>query len=119
MSSRRVSGSLQSRASEALRCGQIMANRGQVSGSSIGSSSSGRAPARIRWTTCRASPLLLLGQLGADHRLHQPVHLDAVADLVDLGEGEPADLPDDPAEHQLLLERGVVRLAAPSIISLL
>ena len=41
-----------------------------------------------------------------------------LADLVDLGEGEPADLPDDPAEHQLLLEGGVVRLQAP-IISLL
>ena len=55
-------------------------------------------------------PLLLLGHLGADHRLHQAVHLDAGAHLVDPGQREPADLPDHAAQHQLLLQRGVVRL---------
>ncbi len=55
ISSLRVSGSLQYRASDGVRCDQMVLNRGHVSGLSIGSSSSGRAPARIRWTACRAS----------------------------------------------------------------
>ena len=53
--------------------------------------------------------LLLVGHLGADHRLDEPVDLQRVAALIHLDQGEPADIPDHPAEHQLLAQRLIER----------
>ena len=49
--------------------------------------------------------LLLICHLRADGRLDEPVDLERVAALVDLGQREPADVADQPAEHELLAER--------------
>ena len=53
-------------------------------------------------------PLLLLGHVVPDHRLHQAVHLDAGTPLVHLGQRVPADLADDPGQQHPLLQGWVV-----------